>query len=251
MVLEEFGGDVLHAMVSAKARTGLEGLLEQIALQTDLLRLRADPEQLASGTVLEARSQQGRGAVATVLVQRGTLRQGDVVVAGAQWGRVRALADEAGGVLESAGPSTAVELVGLSGLPMAGDQLTATLSEGDARELAEVRQRLQRDKRSNTIFASRSAGDRELFLGGLKEGELPTKLLDFVIKCDVQGSAEALAAAIGGLSASDDKLVVKARVLRAGAGLVSSEDVMPAHATPPAGAGPPTHWRSARRGLGR
>jgi translation initiation factor IF-2 len=119
-----------------------------------------------------------------------------------------------------------VELVGLSGLPEAGDQLTATPEEGAARELAETRQRLLRDRRSSALFAMRSSADRAAFLNGRVEGELPTKVLDFVVKCDVQGSAEALSRAVAELSAADDKLQVKTRVLRSGAGAITNEDIM-------------------------
>jgi len=226
VVLEEFGGDVLHASVSAKTGDGLEGLMEQIALQADMLDLKANPQRLATGTVIEARQVQGQGAVATVLVQRGTLRVGDIVVAGAQWGRVRSLSNEVGERLEDAPPSAAVELVGLSGLPEAGDQLTATPEEGAARELAATRQRLLRERRSSALFASRSSAEQEAFFGGNKDGDLPTKLLDFVVKCDVQGSAEALSQAVTDLSAADDKLQVKTRVLRSGAGAITNEDIM-------------------------
>jgi translation initiation factor IF-2 len=226
VVLEEFGGDVLHAPVSAKTGDGLDTLMEMIALQADVLDIKANPDRLAAGAVIEARQVTGQGPVATVLVQKGTLRVGDIVVAGAQWGRVRSLVNEFGERLEEAPPSAVVELVGLSGLPEAGDQLTATPEEGAARELAETRQRLLRDRRSSALFAMRSSADRAAFLSGRVEGELPTKVLDFVVKCDVQGSAEALSRAVAELSAADDKLQVKTRVLRSGAGAITNEDIM-------------------------
>jgi len=225
VVLEEFGGEVLSAQVSAKTGDGLEKLFDQISLQADLLDLKANPEREATGSVIEAKQVQGQGAVATVLVQRGTLRVGDIVVAGAQWGRVRALVNDAGVKLNEAAPSSAVELVGLSGLPEAGDALTVTPDDQKARELAETRQRLQRERRSSALFATRSSAEQDLFLGGL-QGNLPTKLLDFVVKADVQGSAEALASAVEELEAADDKLQVKTRVLRSGAGAVTNEDIM-------------------------
>jgi len=225
IVLEEFGGDVLSSVVSSKTKEGLDRLFETITLQADILDLRANPNRLASGTVIEARQVQGQGPVATVLVQRGTLKQGDIVVAGAQWGRVRSLVDDASTRLEQAPPSSAVELVGLSGLPDAGDQLTVTADEGKARELAETRQRLQRERRSSALFAQRSSSEQQLFLGGL-QGELPTKMLDFVVKADVQGSAEALSCSVQELTAADDKLQVKTRVLRSGAGAITNEDIM-------------------------
>ena len=225
IILEEFGGDVLSSLVSSKTREGLDGLLEQITMQADILELRANPNRPASGSVIEARQVQGQGAVATVLVQRGTLKQGDIVVAGAQWGRVRKLVNAEGETIDEAPPSSAVELVGLSGLPEAGDSLTVAADDNLARELAETRQRLQREKRSSALFATRSSQEQQLFLGGLG-GELPTKLLDFVVKADVQGSAEALSSAIQQLEAADDKLQVKTRVLRSGAGAVTNEDIM-------------------------
>jgi len=225
VVLEEFGGETLHAPVSVKSGEGLETLMEQIALQADLLDLKANPDRLATGAVIEARQVVGQGPVATVLVQRGTLKVGDIVVAGAQWGRVRSLSNEVGSRLEDAPPSSAVELVGLSGLPEAGDQLTVTEDESAARELAETRQRLLRDRRSSALFASRASAERDAFLLG-NQGELPTKLLDFVVKCDVQGSAEAMSQAVMELSAADDKLQVKTRVLRSGAGAITNEDIM-------------------------
>jgi len=225
IVLEEFGGDVLSALVSAKERTNLDGLLEQLQLQADLLDLKSNPDRLAAGTVVEARQVVGLGAVATALVQKGTLRVGDVIVAGAQWGRVRRLSD-ARGDMEAAGPSTAVEIVGLNGMPAAGDAFTATPDESKARQIAEVRQQLQRERRTASLFSARSTQDRESFLSGRKDGELPVHLIDLVIKSDVQGSAEALCSSLEELEVSDDKLRVKTRVLRSGAGAITSEDVM-------------------------
>uniref|UniRef100_A0A7S2HRE2 Translation initiation factor IF-2, chloroplastic n=1 Tax=Haptolina brevifila TaxID=156173 RepID=A0A7S2HRE2_9EUKA len=226
VVLEEFGGDVLSAQVSAKTGDGLAALMEQIALQADMLDLKANPERSAQGSVIEARQVQGQGAVATVLVQRGTLRQTDIVVVGAQWGRVRRLSNDKGETVDEAKPSEVVELVGLSGLPEAGDALTVVPDDARAREVAETRQRLLREKRSSSLFASRSSLEQQLFLGGLSDGELPTKLLDFIVKSDVQGSAEALSSALSDLSAADDKLQVKTRVLRYGAGAITNEDIM-------------------------
>jgi len=225
VVAEEFGGDIISAEVSAKTGTGMPALFEAIALQADMLNLKAAPNRLATGTVLEARQVVGQGAVATVLIQRGTLSVGDIVVAGAQWGRVRSLVDDSASRVETAGPSAAVELVGLSGLPEAGDQLTATTEETKARELAETRQRLMRERRSSQLFAARSSAEQSLFLTGL-QGGLPTHVLDFVVKADVQGSAEALCSAVTELTAADDKLQVKTRVLRSGAGTITNEDIM-------------------------
>lgn len=217
---------MLSAEVSAKERLNLDGLLEQVALQADLLDLKANPDRLAAGVVVEARQLQGEGAVATALVQKGTLRVGDVVVAGSQWGRVRRLKDSRGEPMPEAGPSCAVEIVGLNGMPDAGDSFTATGDESKARQIAEVRQALQREKRQNSLFATRSGAARESFLTGRKEGELPVHIIDVVVKSDVQGSAEALRSSLEELEAADDKLVVKTRVLRAGAGAITAEDVM-------------------------
>ena len=224
VILEEFGGDVLHAQVSAITGDGIDSLFEQIGMQSEILDLKANPDRAATGTVIEAKQVQGQGAVATVLVQRGTLHVGDIVVAGAQWGRVRTLVDDSGTKLEESGPSMAVELVGLSGLPEAGDALTVTPDDQKARELAETRQRLARDRRSSAIFAANAQAQQQAFLGG-QQG-LPTKLLDFVVKADVQGSAEALSSALAELEAADDKLQVKTRVLRSGAGAITNEDIM-------------------------
>jgi len=226
VVLEEFGGDVLAVEVSARTRQGLDELLEQLVLQADLLDLKANPQRPGAGIVLEAQQMVGQGAVATALVQKGTLRIGDIVVAGAQCGRVRRLQGTRGEALQEAGPSSAVELVGLNGLPSAGDNFIVTSDEAKARQIAEVRQQMIREKRTNSLFAAKSTQDREFFLTGRKEGELPIHVVDLVVKSDVQGSAEALCSSLGELELSDDKLTVKTRVLRSGAGAISSEDVM-------------------------
>jgi translation initiation factor IF-2 len=226
VVLEEFGGETLSTEVSAKTGQGLDTLLEQVLLQASLLDLKANPDRMASGVVLEARNAQGVGAVATTLVQKGTLRPGDIVVAGSQWGRVKALLDERSERLDLAGPSAAVELVGLGGLPAAGDVFTVTKDESAAREIAAVRQQLEREKKASSLFAARSTEGRELFLNGMKDDELPLRIIDIVVKADVQGSAQALSQAIAELEAADDKLRVRTRVLREGAGEITSEDVM-------------------------
>lgn len=225
VVLEEFGGDVLSAEVSALTGQGLDKLIEQVMLQAEVLDLKANPNRMAQGIVVEARQQLGQGAVATALVQKGTLRLGDIVVAGSQWGRVRRLQDPRGQPVEEAGPSVAVELVGLSGLPAAGDTFIVTPDESKARQIAEVRQQLQRDARASRLFASRSTADRDAFLSG-PSTELPVKVIDLVVKSDVQGSAEALCSSLEELEVSDDLLRVKTRVLRSGAGAITAEDVM-------------------------
>src|SRR6266496_1166105 len=144
--VESMGGDVLDVEVSATKKTNLDKLLETIGLQSEILELRADPHRPAEGTVIEAKLDRGRGSVATVLVQRGTLHVGDLVVAGAEWGRVRALVSDAGTPVETAGPSTPVEVLGFSGTPEAGDRLAVVESEGRAREVTAYRARQRRDK---------------------------------------------------------------------------------------------------------
>ena len=225
IVLEDFGGDVLSTEVSAKTGQGLEALLEQVLLQASLLNLRANPDRMASGTVLEARNIVGQGAVASALVQKGSLRVGDIVVAGSQWGRVKALLDESGARLDIAGPSSAVELVGLGGLPSAGDVFTVTEDESAAREIAAVRQQLEREKKASELFAARASEGMSSFLSGDKD-QLPLRVIDIVVKADVQGSAQALSQAIAELETADDKLQVRTRVLREGAGEITSEDVL-------------------------
>ena len=196
VVLEDFGGDVLSAQVSAKTGQGLDTLLDQVLLQSSLLELKANPNRLATGIVLEARNVLGQGAVATALVQKGTLHVGDIVVAGSQWGRVRAILDERSTRLDEAGPSAAVEVVGLGGLPNAGDVFTVTTDESAARETAAVRQQLERERKASQLFAARTTGGLDLFLNGKASDELPLQVLDFVVKADVQGSAQALSTAI-------------------------------------------------------
>ena len=225
LVLEEFGGDVLAVAVSATEGTNLGTLLEQLALQAELLDLKANPARSAAGVVIEARQLVGQGAVATALVQKGTLRIGDIVVAGAQWGRVRRLGVN-GEPLYEAGPSSAVELIGLNGLPAAGDAFIVTADESKARQIAEVRQQLLREKRASSLFAARSSSAQSAFLTGASTGELPVRIVDLVVKSDVQGSAEALCSALEELEVADDLLRVKTRVLRSGAGAITSEDVM-------------------------
>ena len=157
--------------------------------------------------------------------QDGTLRIGDIVVAGAQWGRVRRLGVN-GEPLYEAGPSSAVELIGLNGLPAAGDAFIVTADESKARQIAEVRQQLLREKRASSLFAARSSSAQSAFLTGASTGELPVRIVDLVVKSDVQGSAEALCSALEELEVADDLLRVKTRVLRSGAGAITSEDVM-------------------------
>jgi translation initiation factor IF-2 len=217
VVLEEFGGDVLGIPVSATKRTNLDKLVEGVQLQAELLDLRANPNREAHGTIIEAKLDRGRGVVATVLVQRGTLRVGDLVVAGAQWGRARALLDDRGQTVDQAGPSTPVEILGLDGVPEPGDLLAVVDSEKRAREVTEYRQRKRRDQAHVTATGARGTLEdmfSQLRLGG--EGELPV-----VLKSDVQGSLEAITAGLDRIGTDE----VKVRMLFGGVGAITESDV--------------------------
>jgi translation initiation factor IF-2 len=221
--VESLGGEVLDVAVSATKKINLEALLEAIGLQAEILDLRANPDRPAEGTVIEAKLDRGRGPVATVLVQRGTLRGGDIVVAGAEWGRVRALVSDTGETVTAAGPSTPVEVLGFNGTPEAGDRLAVVDSEARAREVTEYRARQKRDK-----IAARASGKR----GSLEQmmNQLKTsgrKEFPLVIKGDVQGSVEAIASALEKLGTPE----VGARIVLAGAGGISESDITLAEAS--------------------
>jgi translation initiation factor IF-2 len=221
--VEAFGGETLSVEVSATKGTNLDKLLEAIALQAELLNLAADPDRSAEGTVIEARLDRGRGPVATVLVQRGTLKVGALVVAGSQWGRVRALMDDKGEPVEEAGPSTPVEVLGFSGAPEAGDRVAVVDSEARAREITEYRERQRREKlaaRGQSVRTSLSDMMTNLKAQGHKEVAL-------VVKGDVQGSVEAITAALEKLGTEE----VVARVIHAGVGGVTESDVTLASAS--------------------
>ncbi len=221
--VEAFGGDTLAVEVSATKNINLDKLLEAIALQAELLDLVADPERGAEGTVIEARLDRGRGPVATVLVQRGTLRVGALVVAGSHWGRVRALIDDKGGTVESAGPSMPVEVLGFSGAPDAGDRVAVVESEARAREITEYRERQRREKQAARGPALRtSLSDMMSNLKAAGHKEMP-----IVLKGDVQGSVEAITAAVEKLG--NDEVV--ARVIHGGVGGVTESDVTLAEAS--------------------
>jgi translation initiation factor IF-2 len=217
IVVESLGGDTQIIEVSAKARTGLDELLEGILLQAEVLDLKANPDRSADGVVIEAKLDKGRGAVSTVLVNRGTLKRGDIVVAGSQWGRVRALLNERNEQLTEAGPATPVEILGLDGVPSPGDAIAVVENEARARELTEYRIRLKREKSLAPVGAGASMADMMAKLQDKKLKELP-----LIIKADVQGSAEAI---IGSLDkmATDE---VRARIILSGAGAISESDVM-------------------------
>ncbi|KAF0124661.1 MAG: infB, partial [Methylocystaceae bacterium] len=221
--VESMGGETLEVEVSAKQQTNLDKLLELIALQSEVLDLKANADRAAEGTVIEARLDRGRGPVATMLVQRGTLRVGDIVVAGTQWGRVRALLDDKGAARPEAGPSFPVEILGFSGTPEAGDRVAVVESEARAREIAEYRERMKRDKiaaRGGSARGSLSDMMSQLKTAGRKEFPL-------VIKGDVQGSVEAIAAALEKLGTEE----VGARIVHAGVGGISESDISLAEAS--------------------
>src|SRR5580692_9198983 len=221
--VESLGGDTLEIEVSAKAKTNLDKLLDMIALQAEVLELKANPNRPAEGTVIEARLDRGRGPVATVLVQRGTLKPGDIVVAGSEWGRVRALMSDTGHSVVAAGPSMPVEVLGFNGTPEASDRLAVVDTESRAREITDYRVRQKREK-----MAARQTGMR----GSLEQmmSQLKTsgrKEFPLVIKGDVQGSIEAIVGALEKLSTEE----VAARVIFSGAGGITESDVTLAQAS--------------------
>ncbi|MCB1351636.1 MAG: translation initiation factor IF-2 [Rhodobacteraceae bacterium] len=222
IVVEEMGGEVLDVEVSALSGKGLDTLLENIALQAELLDLTANPDRPAEGAVIEAQLDVGRGPVATVLVQKGTLRRGDIFVVGEQWGRVRALINDKGERVDEAGPSVPVEVLGLNGTPEAGDVLNVVENEGKAREISSYRERLARDKRA----AAGSATTLDQLLAKAKADQ-NVKELPVLVKSDVQGSAEAIVQALEKISTDE----VRVRVLHSGVGAITETDVTLAEAS--------------------
>jgi translation initiation factor IF-2 len=221
LVVEELGGEVLDVEVSALKKTNLDKLEEAILLQAELLDLKANPNRPAEGVVLEAQLERGRGAIATVLIQRGTAKIGDIFVSGGVWGRVRALVNDRGENLREAGPSTPVEVLGLNGTPMAGDDFVVVESESRAREIAEYRDRVRRDKAT----AASSRGTLEDMFSQITAGT--TKELPIVIKADAQGSVEAITGSLDKLSTGE----VAIRTLHSGVGGINESDVILAKAT--------------------
>ena len=221
--VESMGGEVLDVEVSATKGTNLDKLLEAILLQAEILDLKANPDRTAEGAVIEAQLDRGRGSVATVLVEAGTLHTGDIVVAGNEWGRVRALVNDHGKQVKEAGPATPVEVLGLQGTPQAGDRFAVVENEARAREISEYRQRIAREK-----AVARQAGTR----GSLEQ--MMTQLQDsgvkefpLVIKGDVQGSIEAIAGALEKLGTDE----VRARIVHSGAGGITESDISLAEAS--------------------
>jgi translation initiation factor IF-2 len=220
IVVEKMGGEVQDVEVSALKKTNLEGLLEAIQLQSELLELKANAERPAEGTVVEAKLDKGRGPLATVLVQRGTLRVGDIFVAGAISGKVRAMIDDHGRQVKEAGPSLPVEVLGLGGVPSAGDTLSVVENEARAREVAAYRQGILDRKRTTSAPAS-----LDTMFSALKENQAVE--FPLVVKGDVQGSVEAIVSAVNKISNDD----IKARVLHAGVGGITESDVTLAKAS--------------------
>jgi translation initiation factor IF-2 len=221
IVVEQLGGEVLDVEVSALEKTNLDRLEEAILLQAELLDLAANPKRSAEGVVLEAKLERGRGAVATVLIQRGTLRVGDIFVAGSEWGRVRALVDDRGLNQQEAGPSTPIEVLGLNGTPLAGDDFVVAENESRARDIADFRQR----RRRNAVAASGTRGTLEQMFSQIAAGvarELPV-----VVKSDVQGSLEAIVGSLEKLSTDE----VSIRVLHSAVGGINESDVILAKAS--------------------
>nr|MBA2589656.1 translation initiation factor IF-2 [Alphaproteobacteria bacterium] len=219
--VEDMGGEVQVVEVSATKGMNLDKLEEAILLQAEILDLKANPDRPAEGAVVEAKLDKGRGPVATVLVQRGTLKVGDIVVAGAEWGRVRLLANERGESVKEAGPSTPIEVLGLSAAPEAGDEMVVVENEARAREVAEYRGRKRREQRQ----ASSSRQTLDQLLQTRESGE--KRLLPLVLKTDVQGSSEAIQGSLAKLATAE----VGAQILQSGVGGITESDVILAHAS--------------------
>ncbi|SES09152.1 bacterial translation initiation factor 2 (bIF-2) [Tranquillimonas rosea] len=216
VIVEGLSGDVQDVEVSAINGTGLDDLIESIALQAEILDLKANPDRAAEGAVIEAQLDVGRGPVATVLVQHGTLRRGDIFVVGEQWGKVRALINDQGNRVDEAGPSVPVEVLGLNGTPEAGDVLNVVETEAQAREIAEYRQEQAKDKRA----AAGAATTLEQMMAKAKADENVTEL-PILVKADVQGSAEAIVQAMEKIGNDE----VRVRVLHSGVGAITETDI--------------------------
>jgi len=221
IVVEKMGGEVLDVEVSALKKTGLDKLEEAILLQAEILDLKANPDRAAEGVIIEAKLERGRGPVATVLIKRGTLHVGDIFVAGSEWGRVRALIDDRGASLKEAGPSTPVEVLGLNGTPLAGDDFIVAENEGKARDIADYRQRRRREQQA----AAGARGTLEQMFSQIAAGV--AKELAVVVKADVQGSLEAITASLEKLSTNE----VATRVLHAAVGGINESDIILAKAS--------------------
>ena len=221
IIVEKMSGDVLDVEVSATAKTNLDKLKEAILLQAELLELKANPDRAAKGAIIEAKLERGHGSVATVLVESGTLRVGDVFIAGPVWGRVRALIDERGNNLKTVGPSMPTEVLGLQETPSAGDDFAVVEDEARAREIAEYRKRKER----NSIAGLTERGTLEEIFEQIEAGQV--KELPILIKGDVQGSVEAIVGALGGLTTNE----VKVQVLHSAVGGITESDITLARAS--------------------
>jgi translation initiation factor IF-2 len=223
IVVEAMGGDTQDVEVSALKKIGLDKLEEAILLQAEVLELKANPDRSAEGAIIESRLDRGRGPVATVLVQRGTLHQGDIVVAGAQWGRVRAMLNDKGQPVTTALPASPVEILGLSGAPTAGEPFVVVENEQRAREITEYRQQKLRERQVAAQTALR--GTMEEMLARIQAGA--QKEVTVLIKADVQGSAEAIQVVLGKLGNEE----VRVRVVYSGVGQITESDVQLAKAS--------------------
>jgi len=218
--VESMGGETQAVIVSAKTGAGLDELTDAISLQAELLELKANPNRDADGIVIESQLDKGRGPVATVLVKRGTLKRGDIVVAGTQWGKVRALVDERGQQLKDAGPSLPVEVLGLDGAPDPGEAMVVVDTEARAREITDYRIRTKRQIAGKAGVAARVSLDQ--LLSRLKEGHIETAEMPVVVKGDVQGSVEAISQSMDSVSTEE----VRARVIHGAVGGISESDVL-------------------------
>jgi translation initiation factor IF-2 len=218
IVVEAMSGEVQSVNVSATKKEGLDELLEAITLQAELLDLKANPDRAAEGIVIESKVDKGRGSVATILVKRGSLKRGDIVVAGAEWGRVKALLNDRGQQMKLAGPSEPVEILGLGGAPAPGEMFAVVENETKAREIAEYRQRKIRTAESDTLTAG--GASLEQMMARLKEDQ--TQEMPLLIKSDVQGSAEAIKSSLGRIGNEE----VQAKVVLAAPGGVNESDVL-------------------------
>jgi translation initiation factor IF-2 len=215
IVVESLGGDTLEIEVSALKKIGLDKLLEAILLQAEVLELTANPDRAAEGVIVEAKLERGRGAVGTALIQRGTLRLGDIIVAGSAWGRIRALINDMGEQVKEAGPSVPVEVLGFDSAPEAGDQFAVVDNEARAREITDYRDRERRKR----LAVAGQRGSLEQMMSQLKEAGI--KEFPLVVKGDVQGSVEAITTALGKLGSDE----VRARVIHASVGGITESDV--------------------------
>ena len=215
IVVESMGGETLEIEVSAVKRTNLEALLEAVVLQAEVLELKANPDRAAEGVIVEAKLERGRGPVGTALVQRGTLKLGDIIVAGSAWGRVRALINDLGEHTKAAGPSVPVEVLGFDTAPEAGDQFAVVENEARAREITEYRER----ERRKTLAVAGQRGSLEQMMNQLKEDGI--KEFPLVVKGDVQGSIEAINAALAQLGSDE----VRARLVHVGVGGITESDI--------------------------